>query len=324
MITSLKIYTYNKAKTIYSYLNKIIGTWGFKLIKVERKAQIDEFVFNLLATIQDDSNEISSIVFSKDRAMQLHAFLSSYEDNVMNRGIVYILYRCSDLKHKSSYNELIQIFKSEKFVFVEETDFRKQLIEICESIGTGKVIFYVDDMIFTHPLDYNEIRKINTYESILALSRGKDMKYSMVLEKELTLPQFTPIFDTLFHFNWNYSAEYSDWTFPLGLSGYMYGTKELIAMLKSIPFKAPNTLEWSMQVFLPFFINRGGLCPEFATSVCIHANLVQSEGESPVLGTFSIEALLELWENGKKIVVSDFYNLPINITETKKYLFENR
>lgn len=50
------------------------------------------------------------------------------------------------------------------------------------------------------------------------------------------------------------------------------------------------------RMYILYFINRYGLCTEFASCVCVYANLVQSESKNPVLGTFSIDQLLDLWE----------------------------
>ncbi len=147
------------------------------------------------------------------------------------------------------------------------------------------------------------------------------MTYSVVLQKPLELPPFTKYRYGLERFCWNFSDEYSDWTYPLGVAGYMYGKIEITAMCKAIPFKAPNSLESGMQLYLNFFKNRFGLCAEFATCVCVAANLVQTEGINPVIGTFSVQELLLLWEKGKKIDVQQFYNKPLNVTETQKYTF---
>ncbi len=43
----------------------------------------------------------------------------------------------------------MQSFKNEDFIFIEEVNFREQLIEVLDQSDAGKIIFYVDDMIFT-------------------------------------------------------------------------------------------------------------------------------------------------------------------------------
>jgi hypothetical protein len=310
---------------LYKFATYLLNRLGYQLFRYEQVERLKELNYNLLSyiTARIASKDIESIVFSKDRAMQLHAFLLSYTDMVSNRGKMYILYKCSDDRHKKSYEELQDGFRNENFVFIEETNFRSQLIEILDNSDAGKVIFYVDDMIFTHNIDYSVLEKIDTNKYTLALSRGKDMNYSVVLQRPLTRPPFTEIGNSLFQFNWNYLEEFSDWTYPLGVSGYMYGKVEVTSIFKTIEFKAPNSLESAMQLFLAYFKNRLGLCPEYATSVCVHANLVQDEWNNPILGTFSIDELLNLWESGKRIDVHEFYDKPMNITQVQKYTFVN-
>lgn len=314
-------------KLFKQQIKKISTSWlkryGYDLIAQTELKSLADFSNGILqiAEGKKNNNKIDSIVFSKDRAMQLHAFLLSYIERVDNRKRMYILYKCSNERHHKSYEQLKEIFIKEDFVFVEEIQFREQLIEILEQSEAGKILFYVDDMIFTHKINYEIFENIDTTSSVLALSRGKDFDYSTVLLKPLIQPPFTKLKSNLEQFNWNFSDVYSDWTYPLGVSAYMYGKIEITAMLKAISFKAPNSLEHAMQVFLINFNNRYGLCMEFATCVCVHANLVQTEGKNPVLGTFSIDQLLNLWESGKRIKLDEFYDKPMKVTQVQKYTF---
>ena len=219
-------------------------------------------------------------------------------------------------------------------IFVEETDFRRQLISMCES-SSGNILFFVDDMIFTHKLDYKVLENIDTSAYVVALSRGSDLTYSLILKKEVTVPIFYEKIGGFNSFKWNEFAGYSDWTwngtaecndwsFPLGVSGYLFGRNESIAMLQCLEFHNPNTLEAQMQWFLPFFMNRRGLCPDAAISICVPANLVQTDYDNANIGTFSVEELLDLWEKGKRIDVKEFYDKPLHVTQEHKYTFIDR
>jgi len=283
-----------------------------------------KFVSALVEFNPTDGTDVASIVFSKDRAMQLHAFLSSYHDKVVHRGVMYVLYKASDERQKKSYVELQSIFTDAGYVFIEEVAFRTQLLELCENAEAGKILFYVDDMLFTHNLDYDAVRKVDTSRYILALTRGRDLTYSIVLQKSLTIPQFYEKVVGFESFRWNETSENSDWTFPLGVSGYMFGRSEVASMLKAMDFKAPNSLEAGMQMFLPLFMDRFGLCTEHAICTCVPANLVQSEWTNLNLGTFSIDELLSLWEAGKMIDCHEFYGKPMHVTQTQMYTFIDR
>lgn len=274
--------------------------------------------------ISQNQHEIVSIVFSKDRAMQLHAFLSSYLQNVQNYGTIYILYKVSDERHKKSYEELQTIYMSSPFIFVEEKQFRLQLIEIVSNSKAKLVGFYVDDMIFLQKVDYNVLLDIPSLESVVTLSRGKELTHSVVLNKEIDLPDFTKLQNGLISFKWNQYECISDWTYPLGVSGYFYGKIETEIMLNNIFFKAPNSLEDGLQRYINFFKNRNGVCFENVACCCVHANIVQTEWINPTIGDFSIEDLLSKWEEGMMIDLNPFYGRTGDIAQYLKYNFVKR
>src|SRR6478672_1092832 len=132
MINKLKHLLYKIFRECYILLNRILLRFGFLLIKNKNLQSKNSFTENLITMLEDKDN-ILSIVFSKDRAMQLHAFLTSYMDNVENKSIVYILYKTSNSSHYKSYQELQKLFKNEDFVFIEEHNFRTQLLDILKN-----------------------------------------------------------------------------------------------------------------------------------------------------------------------------------------------
>lgn len=316
-----------KLKTkILKILNKVLEKVGYTLKSTYSLALMNKFYeyFRLELGNCNYEQEIISLVFSKDRAMQVHSFLSSYFENINNYSKMIVLYKASNKEHLNSYKDLEEIFKTYPVIFVEEVNFREQFIDIVSKCNSKKIIFYVDDMLFTHKFDYRHLNTIDPYKTIISLSRGCDMTYSSVLLKQLELPKFKRRDDELIEFDWNNIKGSSDWAYPLGISGYMFATKEFVAMIRSAPFKAPNSLESAMQVFLPIFENRKGICTENAISVCVHANLVQTEGYNPVLGTFTIEELLKKWKEGYQIEYSEFYNKPMTVTQEQNYTFVQR
>lgn len=299
---------------------------GWKLVRKDTNAVLVDHYRQVLleGRAKPKENKIDSIVFSKDRAMQLHAFLSSYIQMVSGRGTMYILYRASNEHHAQSYRELAAEFRAEDFVFVLETDFRAQLRELSEQSAASVIGLFVDDMLFIRAVDYHRILEFDPLKQVVTLSRGKDLEYSQVLRKHLTLPPFARAADDFLSFKWNYSDEYSDWTYPIGVSGYFFATDEWVVMLRSIDFKAPNSLEANLQVYRPLFINRDGVCPDHISCVCIHANLVQTESVNPTLGSFSVEELLAKWQDGRAIDLSFNRGLSGGEVQFKPYLFTER
>ena len=269
-------------------------------------------------------NNICSIIFSKDRAMQLNAFLSSYITLVANYKSIYILYKCSNIRHEKSYEDLKKMYINEPFIFIKEENFRTQLLNILKQENAKNTLFYVDDMIFTRPIDYGEIKDIDTNKYTLVLTRGEDLTYSVVLNKPLKVPTFKRYSPNFVSFDWFEYNEFSDWQYPLGVSGYMFGREECLVMLENIMFKGPNSLEGNMQLFISLSKQKKGLCPLLVSAVCVHANLVQTEGTNNILGVFSIEKLLELWEQSLQIDVRQFYNKDATIAQELSYKFIHR
>lgn len=270
------------------------------------------------------NDKIISIIFSKDRAMQLDGFLASYFENVENYSEIKVLYHVSNEAHKKSYIDLQKIYENFPVEFIQETNFRANLIDALEKSSEDRLIFYVDDMLFSQKIDYNWLKNINPLNDIVCLSRGKDLNYSTVLAKKLEVPSFNKISENLYRFKWNEISEFSDWTYPIGVSGYMFSRLEITAMIKATKFKAPNSLEHNLQQFLPYFIMRGGICLENVATPCVHTNLTQTEGYNNILGHYSLEELLDLWNINKRINYSEFIGLKVSEAEVKKYNFISR
>ena len=266
---------------------------------------------------------VEAIVFSKDRTMQLHAFLASYLDRIANPVHITILYRASTDDHVHAYRELEELLESPLIRFIPETNFRDDLMTHASNTSYDKILLFVDDIIFKEAFDFEALTQIDTGKHILSLTRGRDLTYSSVLQKPIHLPTLTPAFGQYLCFSWR-GEEFSDWTFPLGVSGYMFGRCEWLAMLQTLDFRAPNSLEAALQKFVPIYEMRQGLCTERAICVCVHANMVQSELPNPTLGNFSIDALLNTWRQGLMIDRVKFYNKDLTIAEKQDYGFVPR
>jgi hypothetical protein len=308
-------------------LQKVLLKYNdYKILQTVKRKQKELRIESALPATDNlkDQLTISSIVFSKDRAMQLNAFLSSYITMVKNYEKMYILYKCSDDRHQKSYDELMHIYHNKPFIFIKEENFSNQLLHILKSDDAQNIIFYVDDMIFIRPFDYSEIKKIDTTKYVLSLTRGKDLTYSIVLNKPLKVPTLLNFSDNFKMFDWFEYNEFSDWQYPLGVSGYMFGREECLVMLENISFKAPNSLESKMQKFIPLAKEKKGICPLKVVTVCVHANLVQTEGTNNTLGTFSVDDLLQKWEKSLEIDTHDFYDKDAIIAQELNYSFIKR
>ncbi len=304
----------------------LLGKKGYQLLRTnELNEKVDYYRKILIESkVGKRKQQIDSIVFSKDRAMQLYAFLKSYVEMVSGSGTMYVLYKVTDERHAGSYNDLKEIFRDDNIIFIEELDFRKQLIDLCQQSVAITIGLYVDDMVFLKKVNYEKLLNVDTLENVVSLGRGQDLGYSMVLEKKQILPDFINRPDGLVYFRWDYTTDYNDWTYPIGVGGYFFGRDELLVMLRGVKFKAPNSLENNLQLYKPMFIHRFGVCLNQISCIPVHANLVQTESINPDLGTFSIEDLLHKWEEGLVIDLNKFYGVSGATAQFQTYEFIKR
>src|SRR6266404_5273265 len=107
-------------------------------------------------------SEITTIVFSRNRACQLELLLRSLSMPVT---VLYFY----DPEFKAGYDKLIKMYPSLNFVL--RYDFKNQLLEIIKK-GTKYVLFLVDDDIMVDAFHENcpEFKEFKANSDILSLS----------------------------------------------------------------------------------------------------------------------------------------------------------
>ena len=132
---------------------------------------------------------ITALIFSKDRAMQLQATIESFilhcRDN--NAANLVVLFKASNAVHKQQYDELKKKFPV--VIFVEETDFRQQVLSVVERCKY--VLFLVDDNIFVKPFSLRDvIAALDSEKNAIGFSLrlGKNTEYCYSLSSPQKLP----------------------------------------------------------------------------------------------------------------------------------------
>ena len=93
------------------------------------------------------------IVFSRDRAMQLDAFLRSYREHVRPLGKVLVLYRSTTERHAAAYREVFAEHEDYTEPY-EEGDFRRDVLGLMSQRGT--TVLFADDHLFLRRWDAND------------------------------------------------------------------------------------------------------------------------------------------------------------------------
>jgi len=186
---------------------------------------------------------INAIIFSFDRAMQLHLLLESIKNNAKGIFNINVLYKCSNEEFKKSYDLLKDRFKG--INWVEETNFKEQTLKLMET-ALNFTCFMVDDDILFGKLKENEIlNEFNKDENIICFSPRQALNtnycYSMRCENIILPDKENEMF-----IYWDWKKRYADAGYAISLDCHIFRTKEIKKMVKAINFSNPNLLEASL------------------------------------------------------------------------------
>lgn len=295
-------------------MNNIIQDY-IELAKIKLKEMVRFYYWQLIEKKSDNylkskeilrswkashPNLISAIVFSKDRAMQLHALLASFFETKIGECSIVVIYKCSNGEHKKAYKIVEQIFGEKVKFFDQEShlSFRDCLEFVVSQTPSGKLFFLVDDIVFTEDVDYPILASLDLTETIFSLRMGEHLVYSYVVDKIQPLP--AALVRNKQFLSWKWSEGVHDWRYPLSVDGHIFSTEEVRLFVKYLDFSSPSSFENSLQNLRYIYLNKRGLSYKKARIVNIPANIVQNEVNN-FHGSVHQEDLLRQWLNGMAI-----------------------
>jgi len=252
---------------------------------------------------------LQGMVFSKDRALQLHGLLGSYFEQVEDPAPLTVLYAASSPAHREAYRQVFEIFKSRpvKAVFEDGSQtFKEKLTGLLDQAPAERVFFLVDDMLFIRPVKTSELLDFDPRNSILSLRLGANLTTSYTTQKSQPLPDLRRLTGSgLLEFDWQRGR--LDWAYPLSLDGHLFWAPELRALAKLLDYRSPNTLEDALQLCLPLFRWRPGRCYPQSRTLNIPANRVQQDNQN-LHGDVHQDGLLREWQAGKQMDYRALYD----------------
>jgi hypothetical protein len=256
------------------------------------------------------NEECECIVFSKDRALQLHALLSSYFEKTRFPASIHVLYHASTPSHERTYNELIPLFETRPVFFNKQTDahsFRRDFLRLVGSIKCSSLFFLVDDIVFTEDVSLAELKKFAPEEFVPTLRMGLNLKRCYTMQQNQPLPRWSSgngkDGDKVY---WKWKDGAYDWGYPLSVDGHLFSTWEIIVMSRLSRFRGPNSFEHKIQKFKRLFWNRKGVCYRKSKIMNLPLNKVQEEIKN-ISGNIAVEFLREQWEQGFQMDYRQFY-----------------
>lgn len=255
-------------------------------------------------------NTASCIVFSMDRALQLHALLSTYFEKVKNPVPLHILWRASSEEHREAYEEVFDLFADNQVFSIYQKDrevFRDLLLTMLANIVEDKIFFLVDDIVFFNDLDLSDYLQINTHSAVGSLRLGQNLTRAYTVNQDQELPAFLK--EHGYDSNklvWIWKTGIHDWGYPLSVDGNLFLASEIRTLAESLSFTSPNTFESSLQLYTKYFERRMGVCYQTPKIINIPINRVQIDYKN-ICGNFHQNDLLQAWSEGYQMNYRKIY-----------------
>lgn len=251
------------------------------------------------------------IIFSKNRACQLHLLLESINQNSFGLfDNITVIYK-SDPYFLTGYSKVIYSF--DEVNFISENDFRHDVLNLITD-EYEFTTFLVDDVVFYEslPVNKNEILStINENTCCFSLRLGLNCTYSHPANIRYNIKNYYLKGEHILVFKLS-DQDIGDFKYPLSTDGHIYNTKLLRELLLQTLFTNPNTLEAGLQRFVrsvPNFI----FCFRRSKIVSIPANIVNDtfKNRHGLEHPISEKHLNDRYINGEKIDINamDFQNI---------------
>lgn len=191
------------------------------------------------------------IIFSKNRACQLHLLLESIQRNAPSFfDEIAILYTAHE-SFEDGYALLRTHFPESsvsRITYVRETRFRDDLLSLVNDETFSFSTMLVDDAIFYRPLmttKENVLSAITDDVVCFSLRLGRNCTYSHPMDISYSLGEHEVVGDFL-KFDHRKQMK-GDLRIPLSTDGHIYKTTLLRSLLERIEYVDPNSLEFRLQ-----------------------------------------------------------------------------
>jgi hypothetical protein len=195
------------------------------------------------------------MIFSKDRACQLHLLLQSihFFDGIDQHLFEpTILYTASNSEFNDGYTRLMNHHFEAKWIKEEDGNFRNQVLKFVRLPGRF-VMFLVDDMVMMNPLyfSYGDLFTLfNAYGttlSCLSLRLGHNITHQYQSNTPLQQPDFKEGNNPFSVWNRHQLSGMNDFNYALSVDAHIFNRLAILDLLDQTYFTFPNNLEGNLQ-----------------------------------------------------------------------------
>lgn len=192
------------------------------------------------------------IIFSKNRACQLHLLLESIEKN--SNGVfdvIYVIHTYTTKEYLDGYSKLYNEFPNVSFI--TEDDFYSTTLETIDPTFEF-VTFMVDDNIFYRKLERSQEEILSSFNDVnnpitcFSLRLGLNCNYSHPANLSYQINDFKELNDFI---NVDIYKQKGDFAYPLSVDAHIFKTEFITNIIKVIgEFTNPNTFESKLQLLM--------------------------------------------------------------------------
>jgi hypothetical protein len=275
---------------------------------------------------------ILAVIFSKDRALQLHGNLASLRQRCAESQSlpIVVIYKATTPEFARGYAELKKEFADLLQVeWLEENHFKQDLLRcLVQPVQGGLlsrvfgrkprilheyVLFMVDDNLFVRRFSLSEaLQDLGEHPNALGFSLrlGKNTVYCYSNRCEQPLPAFTETTRGNLRYSWG--GQVGDFGYPLEVSSSIYRTADVIKLLQNLPYSNPNRLEEGFSVSIRLFSSPRPelLCFQQSVAFCAPLNKVQTvlDNRSGSSEQYSSEALNRMFLKNLRIAIDKLHD----------------
>lgn len=255
------------------------------------------------------SDRFITIIFSKDRPLQLDLTLTSNERHCSEKNArnEVVIYKPTNDEFEETYK---QVAKEHPDVqFLKEDNFKNNLLECVDK--NRHVMFVVDDCIFTRRYSLDKISSfLDICDGVLGFSLrlGTNTEVCYPIREKNDMPYMQMLGKNIGAFSWKQAGK-GDFSYPLDVSSSVYRVKDIKPLLEKLDYNTPNSLEWMLSNSTRVFNNlQFLLCYDISPAFCNPINKVQTENNNRVgnVEGYGVEPLLLAYNLGYRIDADAF------------------
>ena len=256
-----------------------------------------------------DNKKTTTVIFSKNRAMQLDLLLRTLFfccEDILKLSDINVLY-LAEGDHKESYEILKKDYPQVNFV--EEKSFKEDLLSFLPH--KTSILFLCDDSVATEKFSLEKVLEdLNSSEDNIGFSLRLGRNTTKCFpygDANQNIPEMTLVHDNVYTYQWK-PAEL-DYGYPFEISSSVFRMDAVLSMLDSMEYSNPNTLEASMVTNTDYFAIDKSLLLCFEKSVLFSnaINRVQTYNQNRA-GDVNVDDLLKYFMEGKRMDSSIFYH----------------